>query len=492
MVLVPVVAVGFGLLVDLARHDQPPAGSTVIDLESEAPPIEAPEQTSVMESAPPDFDVRTALRDIGERTLKAHPIAAPSATWIAADGACVRPTAAERKQLTARVATWLDQKYSDETSDGFDIRFGCTDPTGIVVEGNGDRTDTHRMARNRGWILQINDDAVTALDERTSTTKNNWMEWADEGTLAVLALIDHTVIWTNTEHEGGSIESHYVVKARGRATPVARISGILDARLIDRALVLSIGAHADQRVGYRCISPDLELRRCPAAITAEAIEIATDYVYGTEVSDRELVADQLAKLHVSKAEAMPIVDAMPEAPAAERAQRHLAAFLAHVQIDGDLDTELSPHVAAATYFHELSSKLGDAACAPSPQFDKPALEQWAAAQRTKGHRAVRDIAISQECAGYAWVAWDDWKYDDNATRHEALVMVGDEIERIVELTAPSNGDPQSGPSSSRVATFYQQGDTVVGLVIHTSDSGTNELLAIANGHVVGTRHGEFA
>jgi hypothetical protein len=49
---------------------------------------------------------------------------------------------------------------------------------------------------------------------------------------------------------------------------------------------------------------------------------------------------------------------------------------------------------------------------------------------------------------------------------------------------------QEGPNIMHVAKFFKHGDTVVGSVIHTGEHMT-ELLAIANGHVVAKRRGEF-
>src|SRR5664279_284730 len=263
VVLVPVVAAGLGLLVHYARHDQPPAGSTVIDLD-EPPTIESPEHEAMMEPAPPGYDVATVLHDIGVRTLKAHPIAVHSETWIAADGTCVRPSSAEQKQLRARVAAWIDQTYRDEKPLGqIEIRYGCEDATGIVVEGNVDRVanDKDHTSKNRGWILEIASDSIKPIDERTSTAKQNWMEWANEGTLTVLALIDldhdgaREVVWTDTEHEGASVTSDYTITTlmHRDARPVATVHGFLDATLIDHTVVFSIGAH-DEHVGYRCLT----------------------------------------------------------------------------------------------------------------------------------------------------------------------------------------------------------------------------------------------
>ena len=504
VVLVPVVAAGLGLLVHYARHDQPPTGSTVIDLDSEPSPIESPEHRSVTEPAPPGFDVVTALHDIGVRTLKTHPIAAHSETWIAADGACLRPTGAEQKQLRARVATWIDQTYSDEKPHGqIEMRYGCEDTNGIVVEGNVDRVanDKDHSTKNRGWILRIADDSITPIDERTSTAKENWMEWANEGTLTVLALIDldhdgaREVVWTNTEHEGANITSDYTIATlmHRDARPVATVHGFLDATLIDHTVVFSIGAH-DEHVGYRCLTPALGLVRCAAATTAEMIQIANEFVAKTEdPSNRDVIAEQLAKLHVPEAERTTILDAIPEAATAERARHDLATFLERSQTDGDLDTELAPHAEAKAYFAGLSAQLGDAACVTPQSLDeeaRAALNEWVAAQRTKGQRAVSNIVISAACEPYVWAAWDDLKNDDIGTRHEVLLFIVPDIQKVVELTSPANLDPQSGPNLMHVAKFFQHGDTVVGSVIHTGENFT-ELLAIANGHVVAKRRGEF-
>ena len=506
VVLVPVVAVGLGLLVHHARHDQPPsAGSAVIDLDSEPAPIDQPEHQSVMEPAPPGFDVVAALHDIGVRTLKTHPIAAHSETWIAADGACLRPTGAEQKQLRSRVAAWIDQTYSDEKPHGqIEMRYGCEDSTGIVVEGNVDRVanDKDHSTKNRGWILRIADDSITPIDERTSTAKENWMEWANEGVLTVLALIDldhdgaREVVWTNTEHEGANITSDYTIKTliHRDVRPVATVHGFLDATLIDHTVLFSIGAHDDDHLGYRCLTPALGLARCAAATSAEVIEIANQFVAKTEdLSNRDVIAEQLAKLHVPDAERTTILDALPAPTPAEAARHDLATFLERSQTDGDLDTELAPHAEAQAYFAGLSAQLGDVACV-TPQLldDKTgaALNEWVAAQRTKGHRAVSNIVITPACEPYVWAAWDDLKNDEAGTRHEVLLMIVPEIQTVVELRSPAIVNEQSGPNIMHVAKFFQHGDTVVGSVIHTGESAT-ELLAIANGHVVAKRRGQF-
>jgi hypothetical protein len=503
VVLVPVAAVGLGLLVQYARHDQPPTGSPVIDLDSEPPTIESPEHESMMEPAPPGFDVVTALHDIGVRTLKAHPIAAHSETWIAADGACLRPTGAEQKQLRARVAAWIDQTYSDEKPHGqIEMRYGCEDATGIVVEGNVDRVTKDKHAtKNRGWILRIADDSITPIDERTSTAKENWMEWANEGTLTVLALIDldhdgaREVVWTNTEHEGANITSDYTVTTlmHRDARPVATVHGFLDATLIDHTVVFSIGAH-DEHVGYRCLTPALALAHCAAATTAEMIQIADEFVAKTEdQSNREVIAEKLAKLHLPETERTTILDAIIEAPATEHVRHDLATFLERSQTDGDLDTELVPHAEAQTYFAGLSAQLGDAACV-TPQLlaeeARATLNEWVVAQRTKGHRAVSNVVISAACEPYVWAAWDDFKSDDSGTRHEVLLLIVPDIQKVVEFTSPANLNAQEGPNIMHVAKFFRHGDTIVGSVIHTGENAI-ELLAIANGHVVAKRRGEF-
>ena len=506
-VVIPVVLVSVGLLWEYApsRKAPPAPPHDRLDLlpnpEAVPDPVVPPgEPLPVSRPEAVTIDIVPELQAIGKRAMKT--ITPPGEGLLLAIAPCVRPTAKERAALQTKLAAWIDHSYPGERADaseGLALEVGCKDPDGLVVAAHVDRGTKERRTLSRWWILRITD-TTAVLAERTSSATDTWMEWAQEGSLDVLALADldgdgtRDVLYTKTEHEGGATTSDWDVIARlatGERQVLAS-HGVLDVIPQDGHAVLALGGGYDHLM-YRCIERDLQLSTCPAAVAVhhhqDVFELAEKYagIRADGLSDREQLADELAQLGVAKADRTRLAAAVPAPTPVQRAQRHVTAFVAKLDADDDLAAiQGRPHAAAETYFANLRGQLGDTPCPPAKisTADRARIDAWIAAQPLAKKATRQAVAISPVCGAYAWAGWDEFSArGGRQIHHEVLLALDADLTRVLAIQAEADGDPSTNDTNHQDQ-FFRHGTTVVGAVQHDG-----RLDVIANKKVVGHRAG---
>jgi len=439
------------------------------------------------------------LSAIGKRALPK-----PS-SGRAASSACVVPTNAEKAEVKKRVLAWIDQQFPDEKQapasdmDGMELVFnaGCKDNSAVYVDVSQDRTpkkqgDTYPMRRN--FVLRIDGDNIETIAARTSTASTAWMEWADEGRLAVVAHVDldgdgaADLVWSDHQHEGGDISTwdNLAVRfATGKTAPIVRVKNLADARVVKGQLVIAGQDRTDARAIHACVGKDLRVAPCAAAAsyqrTADKLDIATKLASLDQIPDHDLAVEWLGTLGVKGSAAL--LAALPATTPLQKAERHVANLLASKQLDDAFQTLFEqPHSEAIAYFDQLASQLGDKPCTPAPLTDatRARLNAWIAKQ--DDHPEL--IELTAECGTYAWV---EWNHRGDPDRNELLVgLDGPEPVRVAKFKQ----DPIIGPSRSvghvYDGSFFQHGDVTVGVVIR----GKN-VSVIASDKVVAQSHGEI-
>lgn len=506
VVVIPAVLVGAGLVWEYApSHEAPPAPSSRLDLvpnpEAVPDPIVAPVEPppplpmSHGETAP--IDIVPELNRIGASAMQT--LASPGDAHLLALGTCTRPTAKELVAIRAKLIAWIDHTYPNERSTGEpELQVGCKDPDGLVVEAHVDRGKKKTKAeRSRWWILRVGNAATTVIAERTSSATENWMEWEQEGMLDVLALADldgdgsRDILYTRTEHEGGATSSDWDLTARlatGERKVIA-MHGTLDVIPQDGQPVLAIG-QSYEHLMYRCIGHDLALTTCPAAVAVRrkqaVFELAQKYsgIQAAALPDREQLADDLAMLGVAKVDRTRLAAAVPAPTPLQRAQRHVAAFVAKVDADDDLGPlQGRPHAIAESYFASLRNQLGDTPCptAGLSAADTKRLASWLDAQPVPKKMMRQATSISPACGAYAWVGWDEFSNQPASgagIHREVLLALDAGLTRVLALQVEATGDPTSSPDTHRDSMF-RHGATVVIAVQHG-----DKLDVIANNKVV--------
>lgn len=448
------------------------------------------------------IDVLGELSAIGKRALpRPAGDGGPTST-------CVAPAEAERAEIQQRVLAWIDQQFPGELPDvdqgeralGFSP--GCKQGRAVSLSVSQDRTfkkpvDTDRLRRN--FVLRVEGGRIESIAARTSTASFDWMEWADEGGLAVYGLIDldgdgtGDLVWSDFRHEGGSMSTSETLSVRfatGRIAPIATVQNLADLRVVQGQLVIAGRARHDARAVYGCVGKDLRVAPCAAAArlqrVADQVAAATALTELPEAPDRDLAVEWLDTLGVK---APPeLLAALPATPAAQKAQRHVAKFLASKQLDGAFESVFEqPHPEAAAYLDRLASGLGDRPCTPAPlgAATRRKLDAWVARQDASPQW---QIEIIPACGTYAWARWT------SRSEHMTEALVGFdgpepvqvaelEEEKVNEEVTGRNGVPDPGYGSS----FFQHGATTVGFVIRNHD-----LLVIAQDKIVARRQGTFA
>jgi hypothetical protein len=374
---------------------------------------------------------------------------------IVAIGACTRPDAAGRDQVRAHVASWVAKSLPGQPLDTEpEIRFGCDELTGTLVDVHVDTTGDH--PQGYWWTLRVAQDRVERVVEVTGMSRMDWMEWAAETSAATVALVDLDgdgrldVVTARDDHEGGDIhhdiELSAVTTRSGKRTVIT--AGREDIAAVTRlpSLVVAItGAH---HTVYRCIGADRKLGTCPDIATAQLVErardAASDLAYAKELPDREQLAADLAALGIFD----PALLADAPATTPQQHVQHDVARWLDEQRGERTDAELAAVSAAeqAAYELALDVALGDAPCGAT-------TKAMLAAARA-GH--VSGVA-TPACGPYVWVTWTH-----DTTRVQQLVLVrGGVATPIIRGEDPASEDPTWEPEPMLSGAFHNGGAAIV-------------------------------
>ncbi|CAN5901906.1 hypothetical protein BH11MYX3_BH11MYX3_01770 [soil metagenome] len=433
--------------------------------------------TTLAHAAPVDLtaELHTFAAKVSTKdTMRVSPVA---------PAGCTAPTQAERTDLTKRMLAWIDAKHPDErgpkvtSTDSLDlvVTFGCTDSTGaIVLDISQDREPARpregAYGTRRNYLLRVTS-AIEILAEDTSTLSMNWMEWADEGRISLLAQVDLDgdraldIVYSDHEREGGASSTFdriHVRFASGRLGESAQITNLTDVKLVGNQLVLA-GRDRDDVVFYGCLDRNLHVGPCPASRplqkAADARAIAARYLTG-EVPDRDLLGQELTTLGIPAKRKAYVLAAATETPAGDRAQRRVTAFLVKTGLVEPApmpDIISQPNTDARSYLDDLAAKLGDAPCTMTPLTDaeKTTATAWVRKQDAKASEIT--IAASA-CGPYLWVAWSPNR--DNKRRQ---VLLGrDGTTRVLGFTFEVM-ELQSELGHSEQ--WFMHGGTLVGVAI---------------------------
>jgi hypothetical protein len=358
---------------------------------------------------------------------------------------CAATTEAERSAITRRVLAWIDAAHPGETGptvpDGqsFVITFGCRDATGAVVLDVSQDRESPGSRTRRNYLFRIST-TLEVIAEDTSTSIEDWMEWADEGRIRLIAQLDLDgdraldIVYSDHEHEGGATNTEdflHVRYASGRRADSAQIVNLSDIELVNGRLVLA-GSARDERTFYGCLGRDLRITPCPTSAAlqraADRHALASRYTYLTALPDRDQLAADLAMLRISGKRRAAFVAAAAETTAVDRVQREVAAFLEEAGlVEPALMSELivQPHPESRAYLDDLAAKLGDTSCTPTPltDADRAVASAWLDKQ---GARPGDTEMAPSACGPYGWVAWS------SGPRRQALL--GRDGTRILGFT----------------------------------------------------------
>jgi hypothetical protein len=466
-----------------------------------AQPGPAPSSAPASAPASQPIDVLGELSTIGQRALPKPSSGRAAAT---APVVCGAPPSAQKAEIKKRVLAWIDQQFPDEKQaptsdiDGMELVFNaCKGSSAMFVDVSQDRTPRKKggtYPTRRNFVLRIDGDKLESIVARTSTTSTYWMEWADEGRLAVIAEVDldgdgaADLVWSDHEHEGGAVstwDNLSVRRATGKTAPIARVKNLADVRVVQGQLVIAGQDRTDERAIYECVGKDLRVAPCAASASlqcaADKPGIAAQLASLTEDPDRDLAVEWLGTLGVKGRAAL--LAALPATTPRQKAERHVTSFLVSKQLDDAFQTLFEqPHPEAITYFDQLASQLGDTPCTVTPLTDeaRARLNTWIGKQDSNPEL----IELTAECGTYAWA---EWNHHGDPDRNEILVgLDGPEPVRVAKFKP----EPMDGPirPSGHIydGSFFQHGDVTVGFVIR----GKN-LSVIANDKVVAQSHGEI-
>ncbi|HEY0253859.1 MAG TPA: hypothetical protein VGC41_20155, partial [Kofleriaceae bacterium] len=429
---------------------------------------------------------------------KHKPGVAPSERWPD----CTDLAKGDRKVLDAQLHQFVDAQHPDEheadasmENMAFVIQLGCREPDGTVYATvAADRISKAKGAfsTRRNYVLALKGHTVTIVAERTSTASFDWMEWADEGGFQLIAQMDldhdgkRDLLYADYHHEGGAMsgdEQLIAVLGNGKRTELAQLRDPQGEVIVNKHLVLGAHSRYGDVTVYACLGTDLRMARCPEAAVAQRAadrNAAIDRLAGleNELPDREQLASDLALLGEKRPD---LVALMPETTAAQRAGRHVAAFLASKDLDPKFTTLFTqPDPEAHRYLAQLGSQLGDSPCVVTEL--SPDLNARLVAWAKKQGADPGLIVVAAECGNYAWVQYFRANDPDG---HEFLMLdEGHDVRPVQKFKTESLENPMG--AHSYIGHFFMHGATVVGYVIH----GKN-LVVIADGKVVAQSHGEL-
>jgi hypothetical protein len=421
--------------------------------------------------------------------------------------ACTVTTPAERTDANQRALAWIDSQHPDERGpvkvarddSALVINVGCKDSTGaIILDVSQDRQPAKRKpdayGTRRNYLMRVTSSAVEVLAEDTSTLSENWMEWADEGRIALLAQVDMDgdgaldIVYSDHEHEGGSMNAQDHIHVR-YATGKVGESGMVD-NLIDVEVVANLPVVGGQtREGepiYACLQRDLHLAPCAASarLQKEADRIAVLDRYSQmgagSVPDRDQLAQELATLGITGKRKAALVAAAPETTPADRAARKITAFLVKANLVEPApmpDVIRQSHAEGRTYLDDLATKLGDTPCTTTPLTadDTARATAWVRKQDAK---AIEVQIAAATCGPYVWANWSVQGGDKGRE-----VMLGRDGTRILGFTYVLDQPPHE--MFEHVERWFSHGGSVVGIAM-----GAQNLWVIADGKVVAQTKGD--
>jgi hypothetical protein len=374
---------------------------------------------------------------------------------LVAIGTCRRPDAAERDLVRAHVASWIAKSLPGQTLDmDPDLRFGCDELTGTIVDVHVDTTGEHRDGY--WWTLRVAPDRIERLVEVTGMSTQDWMEWSWETYASTVALADLDgdgrldVVSARDSHEGGAtehtIELSAVTARSGKRRMIATVGNDVEAVPGLPSLVLAITG--GRGTVYRCIGNDLALGTCPDVATARmnqrAKDAAIELAEARELPDREQLAADLTALGIFEPA---LLATAPPTTHEERTERDVARWLAEQRgerTDAELDDADATDEAA--YELALTVALGDTPCGPT-------TKAMLAAARA-GHATG---VATPACGPYVWVTWT---YD--TTRVQQLVIVrGGRATPILRGEDSEPQDPTQEPAPILIGAFHQGGAAIV-------------------------------
>jgi hypothetical protein len=450
------------------------------------------------------IDLPKELRAIAAKqpttdTMRILPVAGPG---------CSAPTQPERADAMKRVLAWIDAKHPDErgaaviTKDdlSLEINIGCKDRTGaLVMDISQDREPAkpgpNKWGTRRNYLMRISPTAIDVLAEDTSTLSMNWMEWADEGRIRLLAQVDVDadgaldVVYSDHEREGGAIGSYdqiHVRRGTGTLGESANVENLVDIKLVRSQLIVA-GMTRNDQVFYGCIGRDLHVAPCalsaPLQKAAERRAIVARYsgTDGADLPDRDLLTQELTALGIPAKRRAALVMAASATDATDRAQRNVIAFLVKAALVEPWpmpDIITQTHAEARTYLDDLSTKLGDAPCTGTPITDAERTKATAWV-RKQDEKAADVVVAPSACGPYLWVAWSATRNDGK--RREVL-LGRDGTTRVLGFTYEQMMPDEGGGHSEA---WFSHGGTIVGIAI-----GGPNLWVIADGKVVAQSKGD--
>jgi hypothetical protein len=242
-------------------------------------------------------------------------------------GPCMRIDDDARIALRKRVVAWINTTTAatdveDREAEELEIRYGCSEPSGIVVDVHLDRLSRTSKLRahvdvGRWWVLRVGDRSVRVLGETTSKAIATLGESESVTTQTVLGLTDldrdgtMDPVLAVTEQGGGvvgNVALRVASSKQGKTVFVATFGDSVElARVQGQAqgpLVLEIsnrGAFA-----FRCVDETLQLVHCNEAVAARrargALEAAQYLRFARVTPDREHLAELLALVGIPDAD----------------------------------------------------------------------------------------------------------------------------------------------------------------------------------------------
>ena len=447
-------------------------------------------------------DLASELKSIAAKVRR------PARSARAAPPACTLPTPAERTDAKQRALAWIDTQHPDERGPGkvapddsaLVITVGCKDSTGaVILDLSQDRQPAKQQpnayGRRRNYLMRVSPSAVEVLAEDTSTLSENWMEWADEGRIALLAQVDLDgdgaldIVYSDHEHEGGTIdtEDHIHVRyATGKVGQSGLVNNLIGAEVVAGQPIIA-GQTRGGTPFYACLQRDLHLAPCAASASlqkaADRLAVIDRYsqIDADSVPDRELLAQEVASLGITGKRKAALIAAAPETTPADRAARKVTAFLVKASLVEPApmpDVIIQSHAEGRTYLDDLATKLGDMPCTTTPLTaeDTARATAWIRKQDAK---AVDLLIAPATCGPYVWVGWSAQNTDNK--RRE--VMLGRDGTRILGFTFEL--DMPAPMMLSHTEKWFTHAGSIVGIAMSAQN-----LWVIADGNVVAQTKGD--
>jgi len=454
--------------------------------------------TTAAAHAEAPLDLASELKSIAAKLASRAPRSSPRA--------CTVPTAAERADAKQRALAWIDAQHPDERGPGKVgpddtaqvVNVGCKDSSGaVILDVSQDRLPAKNPSaaygERRNYLMRVAASAVEVLAEDTSTLSQNWMEWADEGRIALLAQVDLDgdgaldIVYADHEHEGGSrnTEDHIHVRyATGKVGESGTVRNLGDVQVIANQAIVA-GQQRDGAPIYVCLQRDLHLAPCAAAASLQkasdrrAIIERYSQLDESALPDRDQLARELAAIGITGKRKAALLAAAVETTPTDRAARKITAFLVKanlVEPPPMPDVVAQSHAEGRAYLDDLATKLGDTPCSATPLAadDTARATAWIRKQDAK---AIDVQIAASACGPYVWAAWS---VQDDIKRRE--VLLGRDGTRILGFTYELDQPP---PPLGHTERWFTHDGKIVGIAI-----GGQSLWVIADGKIVAQTKGD--